>query len=96
MNLKIKTLAGCNKPTYSEYLQPNDQVDEDMVDYFNEVLPPLKTRAGLIQCSEPYDHVNGKATFTTFEQIGKDWFYRGHCHHNETEHKIGIFELNTN
>ena len=51
-----------------------------------EVLPPttwFKTKEGQIfQVGEAYDAIAGRFRFQTYEEIGKQWYYRG------LEHKI--------
>lgn len=36
-------------PTAEDYLEPGDEVDEDLIGYFLDVLPPRTNRAGLLQ-----------------------------------------------
>lgn len=36
-------------PTAEDYLEPGDKVDEDLIGYFLDVLPPRTNRAGLLQ-----------------------------------------------
>lgn len=36
-------------PTAEDYLEPGDEVDADLIDYFLNVLPPRTNRAGLLQ-----------------------------------------------
>jgi hypothetical protein len=53
--------------------------------YFLEVLPPACYLANVIQIGEPYDHVDGRATFSTiYKPLGaQNWLYAGHCHRGE-------------
>jgi hypothetical protein len=84
--LAIKTRAGWHdsKLDLGKYLQVGDEVDEEMYDYFLEVLPPIQG-PGLLQISEPNDHINGGATYATLQRgAGNRWFYRGHCHRRQS------------
>ena len=78
----IKTFANW-QGSLSEYLQIGDVVDEEMADYFLNVLPPACWRADLIQIGEPYSHVNGRATYATLRKQNGEWVYAGHCHRGE-------------
>lgn len=69
--------------TLSEYLKVGDLVDEEFVNYFINVLPPAFMSSQVIQIGEPYNHVNGKATYSTLKKTEKGWMYAGHCHKGE-------------
>lgn len=73
------------KGNLNEYLQIGDLVDEEMVDYFIDVLPPACMNGRCIQMGEPYDHVNGRPTFATLKKTPEGWAYAGHCFRGETE-----------
>jgi hypothetical protein len=85
----MKTMKGWNesRQDLDTYLQIGDEVDEEMMWYFLEVLPPACYRANLIQIGEPYSHVGGRATFSTvYKPLGaKNWMYAGHCWRGEWE-----------
>lgn len=91
----IKTLKGWEKSgkNLMEYLNVGDEVDEDMVDYFTDILPPHTLRRDMLQVGEPYDSVPitedpfgpCKTTWSTFQMIGGKWFWKGHCFAGETE-----------
>lgn len=51
-----KTLAGWHRTglNIEDYLLPGDAVDDDMVDHFRDILPPLCNRHDLMQASEPF------------------------------------------
>jgi hypothetical protein len=72
-----------------QYLQVGDEVDQEMVDYFTDVLPPVTFNSNLVQMGEPYSHVNGKATYSTVYRKDGKWFYAGHCHRGQIEHLEG-------
>lgn len=75
------------KGNLDEYLQIGDVVDEEMVEYFYNVLPPATMTRQLVQIGEPHSHVNGRATYATVMKTEKGWVYAGHCHRGETENK---------
>lgn len=62
-----------------------DTVDEDIVQYFRDCLPPVAHNATYLQCGEPYTHdVNPKNTcyepaFITFVKENNTWRYKGIC-----------------
>ena len=80
----MKTLEEWSGNLY-DYLAIGDEVDEEMVEYFRDILPPTTYRSNLIQCGEPYSHVRGRATYTTFINDDGKWYYTGHCHAGETQ-----------
>jgi len=61
------------------YLQPGDLVDEEMADYFLEVLPPAYWGPALIQIGEPQDHDGPKhcARYATLQKSRQGWMYTG-------------------
>lgn len=78
MSNNIKTLKDW-RGDLSDYLKPNDEIDEDLYYYFLEVLPPEYQENGVFQVGEPYSHdKENKPIFDTFEQIKDKYFYRGH------------------
>lgn len=86
--MSLKTFANwdCNM---SEYLQIGDEVDQEFVDYFIDVLPPACMNNKCIQIGEPYSYktdANGnfKATYSTLKKENGKWYYAGHCFRSET------------
>lgn len=78
----MKTYANW-KGNLGDYLKVGDEVDQEMVDYFLNVLPPATWRANLVQLGEPHSHVGGRATYPTlYREIGR-WYYRGNCYRGE-------------
>jgi len=66
-----------SKKNLTEYLNIGDKVDEDMIDYFIGVLPPIQSK-GLIQISEPYNYNEaGAFTYMTLKKNGENWQYIG-------------------
>ena len=81
------------KADFNEDFQPGDFVDQDIVDYFRDVLPPRSMGPGYLQVGEPYSHEPDKdgkyrATYNTFTNAAPGvWKYHGHCFAGETEHR---------
>ena len=72
--------------TLDKFLKINHPVDEALVMYFIEVLPPVTWSATCIQIGEPYDSDNkGRFTYSTIEKYPyfDKWIYTG----NKTEPK---------
>lgn len=83
----MKTYQGWGeaKVDLSHYLQIGDEVDQEMADYFLNVMPPASYKTNLIQIGEPNSHVNNRATYSTIHRAdGRHWLYAGHCHRGET------------
>lgn len=53
------------------------EISEGVYEDFLNVLPPICWRGGYFQCSEPYDHIAGKARFMTFTKINGSYWYLG-------------------
>lgn len=68
-------------------------VDQEMVDYFLEVLPPAYWSSSIVQMGEPYDHAEEGATYATLQRTPEGWAYAGHCYRGKTEHIIGYSEM---
>jgi hypothetical protein len=86
-----KTKAGwdASRLDLSRYLEIGDEVDEELADYFLGVLPPAFYNNSIIQIGEPYDHVNGRPTYSTIARIvgvtsAGPWKYAGHCYCGQT------------
>ena len=78
---------------FNKDFQPGDYVDQEIVDYFRDVLPPRNMSWGYLQVGEPYSHVPDqdgryRATYNTFTKSAPGvWLYRGHCIAGETKHR---------
>lgn len=75
---------------FDEYIQPGDEVDEAIVDYFMNVLPPRSMSYGYLQAGEPIAHIrdeNGRCRviYTTFAKEAGKWYYKGCCFAGEVE-----------
>ncbi len=81
------------KGDFNEDFKPGDYVDQEIVDYFRDVLPPRSMAPGYLQVGEPYSHVPDqdgryRATYNTFTKSAPGvWKYWGHCIAGETEHR---------
>ncbi|MEG1894611.1 MAG: hypothetical protein RR162_00125 [Oscillospiraceae bacterium] len=80
-------------PTFNEYVELGDEVDDEIVDYFANCVPPRTYRSDLVQCGEPYSHEydtvgNCRATYSTFikKNDGK-WYFVGECFANGIENR---------
>lgn len=63
---ELKTMTGWSASglSLSKYLQVGDRVDEEIQDYFLEVMPPIQG-GGFLQIGEPYSHNENGATYST-------------------------------
>jgi len=77
----MKTFAQWHdsKKSLTEFLNIGEEVEQEIVDYFIEVLPPVTWTSTIVQCGEPYDSFgkNGAYRYITFEKVSKLWFYTG-------------------
>lgn len=73
----------------SKFLRVGDLVDEGFVDHFLNTLPPL-TLGKIIQMGEPFNQVDGKATYPTLERTAEGWMYMGNCFRGKTESRGGL------
>lgn len=83
----IKTYAAW-EGNLDDYLNSGDKVDDEMYEHFLNILPPLIDTKNMLQVSEPYDHVNGKAVFATFIRKEGYWIYAGNCYKGESIARI--------
>ena len=70
----------------TSFLHLGDLVDEDLANYFRDVLPPACHTSTIRQIGEPYSHINGFPTFMTIEKTPQGWTYRGTCYREKTQH----------
>lgn len=93
----VKTYNGwlqSGLPTFEDYCFPGDEVDEDIVDYFVNSVPPITLRSSCTQAGEA-DSVEQDSsgryrnTYTTFHCIeNRRWRYDGLCFRNCNENKV--------
>lgn len=73
---------------------PGDAVDDDMVDHFRDILPPLCNRHDLMQASEPFSSEKDDAgryrdTYITFDRAADGgWRYAGLCYAGEAKNRV--------
>ena len=91
--MELKTLQGWHEfaeknsnGSWDKYCKPGDLVDEEVYDYFLDILPPRSMSRGYLQVGEPYssafDPETGKwrQTYSTFQRAEKGvWMYLGNC-----------------
>ena len=73
----------------NHFLSIGDAVDDDIYDNMLGAVPPETHRSTLMQVGEPYSHVDGAETYTTFVKRGANWIYAGHCHSGQ-DHEPGL------
>lgn len=90
----MKTLKGwmdSNFNMFEDYVQPGDQVDDETVDYFLNILPPKTQSGGIMQVGEPCSHEDNpktnrwQATYSTFAKNENGWYWAGNCFAGEKE-----------
>lgn len=94
----MKTLKNWleTEKNFKDFVQVGEEVDEEMVDYFMNVLPPRSMSAGYLQVGEPYSHIEDKAdgrwkaTYDTFIKEDGRWIYKGHCFAGSTENQTEV------
>ncbi len=80
--------------SFGEYCLPDDEVDEEMVDYFMDILPPATFRADCAQVGEPHscepnDDGIYKNTYATFHRVAAGrWRFDGYCFRGCNENRV--------
>ena len=74
----------------NSFLMPGDDVDEEMANYFLNVLPPRTMKPDLIQIGEPNDEFrteDGKIhlIYATLKKVENTWIYAGTCFAGKSE-----------
>jgi hypothetical protein len=77
-----KTCEGW-KGNLDSYLQIGDLVDDEMYDYFLEVLPPAYWSSRILQIGEPVSHGEWGATYATLRRTANGWMYAGNCYRGQ-------------
>ena len=70
----------------NDFLTPGDEIDNELFDYFYNVLPPVKMHRRYVQIGEPHDHkynCRTKRTEPTYLTVCNG-FYCGICFLGET------------
>lgn len=88
-DMKLKTIEDWQNSrcrTWDEYCKFGDLVDQEVADYFLNILPPQTMKRGYFQVGEPHSYARnpktGKpsGTYATFVRYGRGiWQYRGNC-----------------
>lgn len=79
---------------FGEYFRVGDEVTEELVDYFMDLLPPAYMGYGMLQVGEPYSHENDpdtgkwRATYTTFVKSEGKWRYVGECFYKQEINRV--------
>lgn len=63
----MKDYFNSNANYFEEFFMYGDIVGEDVVSEFRNCIPPVTDNAYLMQMGEPFSHIDGKATYMTFE-----------------------------
>lgn len=85
--IKTKKEWDISGKTLTDYLDIGSEVDDNIVDYFIGVMPPIITNIEkrIIQIGEPFDNIDNGYTYATISK-NKDgvWKYKGTCHSGTT------------
>lgn len=71
-------------------------MDEAMVDYFMNCVPPASMSSSCAQAGEAYNHVPDdknryRATYTTFVRLSSSkWRFAGYCYAGETTNRAEV------
>lgn len=93
---QVKTYKGWLESglrAFEDYCFPGDKVDEEMVEYFVNSVPPTLTLTSCTQGGEPWsyepDETNGnRQTFITFHRLdGGYWQFDGYCFYKENTNR---------
>lgn len=79
MNKSYKGWLNSSAKTIEEYLNKGDEVDNEMIEYFTDILPPITQNSLMLQVGEPSNHIDGKALYMTFTNENSKWIYKGDC-----------------
>ena len=96
MQDKVKTIDGWHisgAEDFREYCFPGDEVSEEVVDYFLDILPPKSLSYGYLQVGEPYSYEEDecgkhRSTYSTFKKDGDKWMYVGECFVGECQNRV--------
>lgn len=83
-----KTLDEWKKSTdeiFADFCKPGDIVNQDIINYFINSLPPICIGENFVQAGGVFVHILDKGdnlfkpTYTTFEKEDGKWVYKGNC-----------------
>ena len=92
----VKTYEGWHEsglPSFEDYCFPGDKVDDDMVQYFVDSVPPVLMLSFCTQAGEPYsieldEQGVKRPTFATFHDLGGGyWQFDGYCFYKENTNR---------
>lgn len=96
----VKTFAGWEHTglDFEYYCSPGDKVDDELVEYFANIVPPVIYSSKYVQAGEPQDCVpvskdkptECQNTYATFAWNGSSWVYLGECFKGGREHRSNI------
>ena len=67
------------KGDLNDYLQPKDEIDNELYEYALNVLPPQLYENGLLQTGEPYSQdKSGHYTYASYVEKDNKFWYLGH------------------
>jgi hypothetical protein len=73
----MKTYAAW-EGSLTRYLQPGDVIDDELVKYLINVVPPITFTSTIVQMGEPYStNEQGRYTYLTIEKQDGQWTYAG-------------------
>ena len=79
--MKTYSAWGESRQSLDHFLVIGDVVDQEMADYFVNVLPPVSMSGLLVQIGEPVKDVAGRPTYATLRRnSARQWVYAGNCH----------------
>lgn len=77
--------------TFTDFCKPGDIVEQRIVDYFINSLPPIYFGENFVQAGGAFDHRLDKEDnlvkpiYTTFEKENGNWVYKGNCFRGKNE-----------
>ena len=93
----IKTLQTWQESAknFEDFVEPSDEVDEEMYNYFRDILPPIRIDGGF-QVPESFSDAlneNGKPNpiYSTFSTNKGRFFFVGYCFLNSTTPQKSIW-----
>lgn len=91
--MKTKAMWTESRLMFTDFAQPGDEVCEEIVDRFLNILPPRTWLHNMmIQAGEAVDYVNGFPTYITFVKKWtggtSKWIYAGCCHAGKQVHEV--------
>lgn len=75
----MKTFVEWNQSgkSFDQFVNPMDEVDHQIVDYFKTIATPASMMGDLLQCGEVSAVIAGKVLYPTFIKIADKWHFKG-------------------